>query len=655
MKIGSVLEQVDLGKMALPEFQRGYVWNRDQVRGLMHSLYRRHPVGGLLIWETNIDKAATRGGASVPMGGWVDLLLDGQQRITTLYGIMRGKAPAFFDGNVATFTGLHFNMVEETFEFYAPAKMHENPVWVDVTRLMQTSDVAEILEPIEDRLPAIGIKAMAAMSRLTRVQGIRDIEMHIDRVSGDDKTIDVVVDIFNRVNSGGTTLSKGDLALARICASWPDARDEMKRDLAKWRQAGYAFKLEWLLRCVTAGTTGEAFFSSLAKIDTPAFRDGLDRAENHVDGLLNLIAGRLGLDHGDVLGSPASLPLLCRYLDQRGGNMPDPHDRDKLLYWYIHTFLWGRYAGSTETVLSQDLRLIDEPEGALDRLIARLRQNRGDLRVQPNDFLTWSRGSRFYPLLYMLTRVHGARDLDTGLPLSKHLLGQLMRLELHHIFPKSRLRKYGGYTHPEINALGNFMFLTQETNLKIGAQHPADYLPMYEARNPGVLASQWVPTDPELWRYENYRGFLAERRRLLAQAANDFLDSLYAGAVPEPEIVPDSIPGATQAAMLPPVATEDEQTLILDCNQWVLDQGLPEGEFYYEVRDAESEQPIASLDLAWPEGLQPGLSQPVALLLNEESGTEEAANQAGFKFFTNLAAFKRYVETDILAVPLAAD
>ena len=128
MKIGTLLEQIDLGKMALPEFQRGYVWNREQVRGLMDSLYRRHPVGGRLIWETNVDNAASRGDVPTPVGGWVDLLLDGQQRITTLYGIMRGRPPRFFDGNTAAFTGLHFNLAEQTFEFYAPLKMKGNPV-----------------------------------------------------------------------------------------------------------------------------------------------------------------------------------------------------------------------------------------------------------------------------------------------------------------------------------------------------------------------------------------------------------------------------------------------------------------------------------------------------------------------------------------------
>ncbi len=427
----------------------------------------------------------------------------------------------------------------------------------------------------------------------------------------------------------------------------------MKTRLGKWRRAGYWFKLDWYLRCITAVSTGEAFFSSLAKIDTPTFQDGVVRSERHVDRLLNTIAGRLGLDHGDVLGSPATFPLLCRYLDQRGGKLPEPRERDRLLYWYVHTFLWGRYAGSTESVLSQDLRLIENPDGALDRLIEQLRQNRGDLRVQPNDFLGWSRGARFYPLLYMLTRVHHARDLDTDFELSQHLLGHLMRLELHHIFPKAKLYKHG-YNRPEVNALANFMFLTQETNLKISASDPVEYLARYQERNPGVLESQWIPTDPQLWKYENYRGFLAERRRLLADAANSFLDSLNAGKVPEPAAIPESLVQPTPVVVIP-TDPADEETMLLECNEWVVGQGLPEGEFYLELLEGASPEPVAQIDLAWPDGLQPGLSQPVALLLDEESEVEEAVNRAGYRFFTSLDSFKRYVQQDILATDLAAD
>ncbi len=70
MKISTLLDHIDSGHMALPEFQRGYVWNRDQVRGLMNSLYRKHPVGSLLVWETKTEQASNhaRGGGQLSAG-----------------------------------------------------------------------------------------------------------------------------------------------------------------------------------------------------------------------------------------------------------------------------------------------------------------------------------------------------------------------------------------------------------------------------------------------------------------------------------------------------------------------------------------------------------------------------------------------------------
>jgi hypothetical protein len=136
MKIHTILSQIDLGSMALPEFQRGYVWNRDQVRDLMLSLYRRYPVGSLLVWQTKAENAEARGeGQLAP--GVVKLLLDGQQRITSLYGIIRGRPPQFFDGNAQAFTGLYFHLGDQAFEFYSPLKMKDDPLWINVTELMQ--------------------------------------------------------------------------------------------------------------------------------------------------------------------------------------------------------------------------------------------------------------------------------------------------------------------------------------------------------------------------------------------------------------------------------------------------------------------------------------------------------------------------------------
>lgn len=644
MQIRTILDQIDLGSMALPEFQRGYVWNRDQVRGLMHSLYRKHPVGSLLVWVTKTETAEVRGEAALAPGS-VKLLLDGQQRITSLYGIIKGKPPQFFEGNATSFTDLHFNLEDETFEFYAPVKMKGNPLWISVTDLMR-SGVGEFIQKVM-AAPELQPKLTLHINRLTALGNIKEIDLHIEEVTGEDKTVDVVVDIFNRVNSGGTKLSKGDLALAKICAEWPEARAEMKRLLAKWRRAGFNFKPEWLLRCVNAIVTGQALFSYLKDVDTAKFREGLAQVERSVDRILNLISSRLGLDHDRVLGSRYSFPLIARYMTQRGGNLSDHRERDKLLYWYVHTFLWGRYAGSTESVLNQDLRAIEEPEGALDRLIELLRRDRGDLRLSPNDFLGWSQGARFYPLLYMMTRAVRARDWDTGVELSSHLLGRLSRLEVHHIFPKARLYEHG-YSRQEVNALANFTFLTQETNLLVSDGEPAKYLDEFVRKNPGAVESHWIPMDRELWKIENYPAFLEARRELLARAANDFLDGLLAGSVPEAQI-------AEAVAAQPDYMTEisvagDEERVLFEVNEWVKERGLPEGELLYELVDAETGDQLAIVDLAWPEGLQEGYSQPVALLLEEPQETEEAVNRLGFRYFTDVKEFRKYVETEILAL-----
>src|SRR6266481_7111016 len=226
MKISTVLDHIDSGHMALPEFQRGYVWNRDQVRALFDSLYRRHPIGGLLVWATESHSASHRGEGPVA-AGIVKLLLDVQQRITSLYGVVRGRPPQFFDGNAQTFTGLRFHLEAENFAFYQILKMQDDPLWIDVTELMKkgTAGLGEFVARLgssPEHQPKIG----DYVGRLSRLLGITDIDLHVEEVTGSDKTLDVVVDIFNQVNSGGTKLSKGDLALAKICVDWPEARDQ---------------------------------------------------------------------------------------------------------------------------------------------------------------------------------------------------------------------------------------------------------------------------------------------------------------------------------------------------------------------------------------------------------------------------------------------
>lgn len=651
MKIFTILDHIDSGHMALPEFQRGYVWNREQVRGLFHSLYRRHPVGGLLVWTTESKTAAHRGDGALA-AGIVKLLLDGQQRITSLYGVARGKPPMFFDGNANAFTGLYFHLEDEVFEFYQPIKMKDDPLWIDVTELLKNGVTG--LEKLTEKLadyPGVGIKAVKYSGKMSRILGILEIDLHTEEITGEGMTLDVVVDIFNRVNSGGTKLSKGDLALAKICAEWPDGRDQMKQELERWNSYGFNFNLDWLLRSVNTVLTGEAKFQFLHGKSENEVQDALQRATKHIDTCLNLISGRLGLDHDRVFFGRFAIPVMARYLDQRlVNNMGslDEKERDKLLFWYVQAAMWGRFSGSTESFIDKDLEAISGTDDGLDKLLEQLRLWHGGLKVGAGHFIGWSLGARFYPVLYMMTRMGTAKDWGTGLPLKASLLGKMNKLEVHHIFPKSQLYKdkAANFSKPEVNALANFCFLTKDTNLKISDRLPEKYFPEIEQAHPGALASQWIPMEPELWKIDRFRDFLEARKALLAQEFNKQMESLLHGeahwlsgeAVMQP-VVPITSSG---------IGSAEEEAELETLNAWIEEQGLPKGIIAYDFADPETGVQKAVFDLAWPNGLQAGLSQPIALLLNEEAQVVALASQAGFQCFTSPEQFKNYISSEIL-------
>ena len=133
--------------------------------------------------------------------------------------------------------------------------------------------------------------------------------------------------------------------------------------------------------------------------------------------------------------------------------------------------------------------------------------------MEPGHFTGWSIGARFYPVLYMLTRMGEAQDWGTGLPLKADMLGRMNRLEVHHAYSKAKLYEQD-HARAEVNALANFCFLTKETNLSISDRLPEEYFPQVEATHPGALASQWIPMDPALWKIERYLEFLDARRVL---------------------------------------------------------------------------------------------------------------------------------------------
>ena len=165
----------------------------------------------------------------------------------------------------------------------------------------------------------------------------------------------------------------------------------------------------------------------------------------------------------------------------------------------MHAALRGRFAGSTETFLAKDLETVDK--AGIDGVITALaRTRKGNLSIDAQDFEGVGRGSRSYPLLYLLARLFTARDLATGRPLGH----DASAVSVHEIFPKPALAK-AGYSRAEVNAIANFAFLTPSAAVSLNGLDPADYLGSIRARGPArpsgsrttrALAGRELPAVP---------------------------------------------------------------------------------------------------------------------------------------------------------------
>lgn len=512
----------------LPEFQRGYIWTREQVKNYIRSLYRRYPTGHFLIWKT-YKPQRSRGKSPTTDNSYSRLILDGQQRLTSVYTLFQGKPPAFYEGETLYFD-LYFHLATEEFEFYQRAKMTADPLWIAVTPFLMKGINQWLTET--DQLPAdqkaLYLKHLAEFNKLDT---IRQYSYHLDEVS--DKPVEEIVTIFNLVNSSGTELSTADLALARICVGWPEARDTLRAAQEHFKAAGFAFKLEFLTRCISAVAVGNAYFEGGFNRATPeVVQKAWTDTERVLEYLVNILRNDAYIDSTDSLNTPYVLLPMVVHLGRQGGVFKDDTEKRGFLHWLYLALMWGRYTGGTDTQLQADVNAL-QSDDVLKALLANISQDRGRLKVEPQDLEGQGTKSRFYPITYIVARSKGALDWFTGVKLYNGNLGKSFGLEDHHIFPQSVLYK-SGYQKKEskdrkiVNDLANRAFLTKKANLRAASALPSVYLPNVQAKYPKALGNQFVPTNPKLWEVENYAQFLAERRKLIASAINGFLDSLLA-------------------------------------------------------------------------------------------------------------------------------
>jgi hypothetical protein len=524
--VHDLLGQIKKGEIVLPEFQRGYVWSKDQVRAFVRSMYHGHPTGHFLIWKTY--KPSKIRGANSPSEGHSQLLLDGQQRLTSLFTLLEGKPPPFYEGE-DLFFNLYFNVVTEDFRFWQKSIMQGDPSWISVHGFMK-----EGIQSFIKSLPTMEDDARDVftdhLDRLAGLDNVRNYRYQIDTLTDEKLTVDEVVEIFNRVNSAGTPLTKADLAIAHVCSVWPEAREELRGYSKKMEQHGFGVDLNFLIRCVAALASGSVLLEgTFYRVAAEDLQLAWKRLKQSFDHLVNVLRHEAFIDRKKDLATDYALIPPTVYLAQNGGAFTDDLVKRKFIRWIYLASIWSRYTGSTDTKLQRDVAIVlNGGNDPVDDLVGQILDERGRVELEAKDIEGKSVQSAVYRFTYVVARARDAEDWFTGQLLYNRAIGSANGLESHHIFPKAYLAKLG-YTGDQrrmINEVANRAFLTQKANKVIAASAPSDYLTEIVAKRPSVLMAQSVTMNRDLWEGDNFELFLAERRKLLARAMNEYLDSL---------------------------------------------------------------------------------------------------------------------------------
>jgi len=527
--IESLIKDIERGQYFLPEFQRGFRWTPEQVKQYLQSLYREYPTGSFLVWKAKLP-SKVKGVADGEKRRDTRLLLDGQQRLTSLYTLLRGSPPHWIEGK-APRIDLYFNVSTEEFQYFAPQKMEGNPEWVSVSNILQHGAIDSFFE-IKKRYTESSKDVeneKLYLDRLNNLEKIKKYEYYIQIVDYQDPR--QVIEIFNLVNSAGTPLSNADLSLALITGRWEECKDEMRRAIAKYQGVGFEFDMDFFTRAIAVICTSRGVFDEIPKQHQSDFIEAWQKIEKSLDYLVHILPQHAYIDETSFLSTRYIFFPLIYYIAHNNFKFPDSQTRDKFIYWAYNALMWGRYSGSSESVLDFDIRTLKETN-SVDELIKNIALSRGgNLMVSEDDLELQGVRSRLYQIFYILIRHNDAADwADSSLPLYNRVLGKKYAIERHHIFPKSKLYKFfnskASYDKKVVNELANIALITSATNHQILNNDPEIYLQDIEQEQ---LRRQFVPLDQNLWKMnrEAYLLFVKERRRLLADGINQFLNGLY--------------------------------------------------------------------------------------------------------------------------------
>jgi len=558
--VQQLVSQVEQGALALPDIQRPFVWKNTKVRDLLDSMFRGFPFGFVLTWrspnETRTKQIGTEGkGIDVPHA----LVIDGQQRLTSLYAVMTGKAVLdnkFKERRIQ----IAFHPIRGSFEV-ADAAIRKSPEWIhDVSSIF--SDGMGALSVLQSYLSALEAAREitqehreAAEQNIQRLVNLRNTPLGILEIAQDTDE-EQVAEIFVRINSKGQNLKQADFILTLLAVFWEEGRAQLE---------------EFARACkVPSPCSGPSPFNRLLQpgpddmirvvVALSHRRARLSAAYQVLRGK-NAQTGRVTSDDRDknlailsaaqdqvlkpahwheflktlesagyrtqwlVQSMNAALMSYAFFLIGRTGYALSVPDLRRVIgRWFAFVSLTGRYSGSPESIMEEDLARLRELEdgdgpGFINALESAIESELTE------DFWTFtlparleSSNIRTITSFFAAQCKLGAKALYSNLTVSA-LLDPERRstrkdLEIHHLFPKAWL-KANGVTHQrEYNQIANQTFVEWSINAEIGDKDPADYAPEYES---GLdEATRSLHAVPEGWWSLSYEEFLTARRSLMA-------------------------------------------------------------------------------------------------------------------------------------------
>lgn len=576
-----LIEEIKHGKIALPDIQRPFVWSSAQVRDLFDSLYRGYPVGTLMFWETGVDAGVRQVGGGENDGVARLLIVDGQQRLTSLFAVLTGRS-VLTNRYRQKRIRIAFRPEDETFEV-TDAAIERNPEYIpDITVLWAgkyRSTVRAFLGHLgqhrgvglDDSDGSWIVESDRLEERIDRVRDLCDFRFQVLELNATANE-EEVADIFVRTNSEGVQLKQADFILTLMSVHWDKGRRQLEQfsrdavdeavtgpspknpfidpspDQLLRAGVGLAFRRGRLSHVYNILRGKDLETGDVSETRRTAQFQALAEAQEQVLDLSNWheflkCLTHAGFRSGRMLTSQNA--LIYTYILWLIGRCDFGLDRKTLrgviARWFFMAHTTSRYTGSHETQIEADLGRLAAPKAAgggqafcdeLDRLVrATLTTDYWDISL-PNRLDTAAARSPVLSAYQAALNLLDAEALFSDLRI-RDLLDPTVTapraVERHHLFPRKYLADRGVTGFRQVNAIANMAYLDWPENAAAGADDPAVYWPaMAAGLDPDRLQDQkyWHAL-PVGWEQLDYATFLERRRSLLAKVVRDGFNTLW--------------------------------------------------------------------------------------------------------------------------------